>query len=98
MLASSETDLQAIMSRLERAANNFDMRINVKKTKTMAVSREGGKSVNIVIGGQKVEQVKKFKYLGALISEDGRCLDEVKTRIALGKDAFKTKKELLTKG
>src|SRR6188768_2664424 len=88
MLASSETDLQAIMSRLKGAAKKFDMRINVKKTKTMVVSRGGGKSVNIVIDGQKVEQVKKFRYLGALISDDGRCLDEVKTRIALGKDAF----------
>ena len=83
MLASSETDLQAIMSRLEIAAKKFDRRINVKKIKTMVVSRGVGKSVNIVIDGQKVEQVKKFRYLGALISDDGRCLDEVKTRIAL---------------
>ena len=29
MLASSETDLQAIMSRLERAAKKFDMRIKL---------------------------------------------------------------------
>ena len=31
-----------------------------------------------MIEGQKVEQVKKFKYLGTVISEDGRCIDDVK--------------------
>ena len=74
-----------LMNGLERAAKGFAMKINVKKTKTMVVSRNGGKSVNIVIDGKKVEQVTKFRYLGTLISEDGRCLDEAKARIAMGK-------------
>ena len=39
----------------------------------MIVSRTESKTVDISIEGQKVEQVKKFKYLGAVISEDGRC-------------------------
>ena len=42
----------------------------------MVVSR----TVDILIEGQKVEQVKKFKYLGTDISEDGRCIDDVKQR------------------
>ena len=46
---------------------------------------------------QSVEQVSKFRYLGSLISEDGRCLDDVKTRIGMAKDAFNKRKELLTR-
>ena len=53
--------------------------------------------MNITVEGQSVEQVSKFRYLGSLISEDGRCLDDVKTRIGMAKDAFKKRKELLTR-
>ena len=46
----------------------------------------------------RVEQVKNFKYLGSNISEDGYNLVDVKTRIALAKEAFNRRKEFLTKG
>ena len=36
--------------------------------------------------------------LGPVISEDGRSLTSVKNRIALAKEAFNKRKELLTKG
>ena len=81
-----------------RLQESYKMKINVKKTKTMVVSRTEGKTINILIEGQKVEQVKKFKYLGAVISEDGRCIDDVKQRIAMGKEAFNKRRELMTGG
>ena len=49
--------------------------------------------MNITVEGQSVEQVSKFRYLGSLILEDGRCLDDVKTRIGMAKDAFNKRKE-----
>ena len=73
------------------------MKINIKKTKTMVVSRTGGGVVDIKLDGQKIEQVRKFRYLGAMISEDGRCIDDVKGRIGMAKEAFNKRKELLTK-
>ena len=45
-----------------------------------------------------MRQVKRFKYLGAVISEDGRCIDDVKQRIAMGKEAFNKRRELMTGG
>src|SRR5678816_87828 len=74
------------------------MKINVQKTKTMVVSRNEGRTVKIKIDDQEIEQVSNFKYLGSLISEDGRCLIDVKARIALAKDAFNKRKEFLTGG
>src|SRR5688572_9395707 len=86
------------MNKLNDTAKKFNMKINVHKTKTMVMCKDGGSVVNITINGQRVEQVESFKYLGAIISEDRRSLNDVKTRIALAKDAFNKRKELLTKG
>ena len=46
------------------------MRLNVEKTKTMCVSR-CRKYNNLAIDGNIVEQVSRFLYLGAVITEDG---------------------------
>ena len=53
--------------------------------------------VNITIDGQRVEQVKNFKFHGFNISEDGYSPVDVKTSIALAKEVFNKRKELLTK-
>ena len=97
MIASSNDGLQRLIDSLNRAAGRYNMKINIKKTKTMVVSRKGGGIVDIQLDGKKVEQVKKFRYLGSMISEDGRCIDDVKSRIGMAKDAFYKTKELLTK-
>ena len=73
------------------------MKINVKKTKTMLVSKGVSGTVNIAIEGQIVEQVKKFRYLRAIITENGRCVAEAKASIAMAKDAFSKRKELLSR-
>ena len=97
MVANSERGLQRLMDKLNGTAKKYDVKINVKKTKAMIVTNEGGGVVAIKIDGQLVEQVSKFKYLGSLITEDGRRKDEVKQRIGMAKDAFYKRKELLTK-
>src|SRR5579862_6053758 len=92
MVASSEQGLQRLMDTLATTAKKYDMKINIKKTKTILVSKS-----NIVINGQLVEQVNKFQYLGSMMTEDGRCTTEVKRRIAMAKDAFSKRKELLSR-
>src|SRR6476619_7380688 len=95
LVANTEAGLQSLMDSLNTTAKHYDMKINIKKTKAMVVSRYGGEKVNITVEGQSVEQVSKFRYLGSLISEDGRCLDDVKTRLEIAKNAFNKRKELL---
>lgn len=97
MLAGSEVGLQKIMDSLNNTALEYNMKINVKKTKVMRVSKEVGGNINITIDGTKIEQVKSFKYLGHTITEDGRCEVEIKSRIAQAKEAFSIRKELMTK-
>ena len=73
------------------------MTIAIKKTKVMKVSRKGEGEKNITIDGERLEQVDRFRYLGALITSDGRCETEIKTRIGMAKNAFNQRKELLSK-
>src|SRR6266568_2354808 len=68
------------------------MRINVRKTKIMKILKIE-EAMKIMIDGQMVEQVKKFKYLGAWITDDGRCDAEIRSRIAMVKDAFIKRKQ-----
>ena len=66
MIASSESGLQRIMDSLNTTAIKYEyeygMKINIKKTKVMRVSKEGG-DVNIIINGPELEEVRSFKFM-----------------------------------
>ena len=97
MIAKNEAGLQEIMDVLNSTSLESGMKINIKKTKVMKISQVGGE-VNITINGTKIEQVKSFKYLGHTMTDDGRCENEINSRIAKKqKEAFGDRKELLTK-
>ena len=51
--------------------------------------------MKITIDGKEIKQVTEFCYLGSLISDDAKCHTEIKKRIAMGKEAFTKRKELL---
>ena len=55
-----------------------------KKTKVMAISKEGNETLNIKLNGKDLEQVKSFTYVGGEISSDGRVTEDIKRRIAKG--------------
>jgi hypothetical protein len=95
MLASSNAGLQRIMNRLNETSGEYGMKINIAKTKVMRISRTGGKSVDITVNGVKLEQVKQYCYLGSMIAEDCKCQIEIRRRIAMGKEAFNKRGELL---
>ena len=44
----------------------------------------------------QLENVECFKYLGSMLTNDGRCTCEIKSRIAMAKAAFNKKKTLFT--
>ena len=67
MVAGTEIGLQRLMNKFNDTAKNFDMKINVQKTKTMVVRWDGGRVVNITVDGKRIQQVKNFKYLGSVI-------------------------------
>ena len=61
----------------------------------MAVSRlKARPNIRITLNGQEIEQVNQFRYLGSIISEDGKCDVEVRRRIANAKVAFLNYRDL----
>lgn len=72
MVASSKAGLQNVMDSLNERSKTYNMKIYVKKTKVMKILRKGWWCINIFIDEQMVKQVKQFKYLGSLLTEDGR--------------------------
>ena len=96
MVSNSEGGLQSLMNDLCSAADRYDMKINIKKTKIMRVSRKSAKPVAILVNGISLEQVTSYKYLGSVFTDDGRCEKEIRIRLAQAKEAFNRRKELLT--
>ena len=97
MVADSEEGLQRMITSLNQVVERYGMKINIKKTKIMKVGRERS-NINVSINDERLEQVREFKYLGSTISEDGRCRREITYRIAMAKQAFNKRKELLAGG
>ena len=45
---------------------------------------------------QKLENAESFKYLGSMLTNDGRCTCEIKSSIGMAKAAFNKKMAIFT--
>jgi hypothetical protein len=71
------------------------MEMNVEKTKAKRISRQPF-PVKIMIDQKQLENVESFKYLGRILTNDGRCTYEIKCWIAMANTAFNKKRALFT--
>ena len=62
----------------------------------MVVCCDETPDVRIMVNGQVLEQVKKFKYLGQWITDDGRCECEIKNRTEIARSTFIKMTDVLT--
>ena len=81
LMAGSNNELQVLTTRLADSAGAYGMEVSHEKSKVMVNSRNDT-SADIIMNGQKLEEVNNFKYLGATLSKDGSCTAEVRIRIA----------------
>ena len=95
ILADSKHSLQRMLNNIVRVCKDSGMELNDKKTKVMVIEKKPQTRIKILVNGEQLEQVKDCRYLGTNISDDGKCIKEVKTRIALAKTAVWKHKELL---
>jgi len=72
LLATSESELQELVDRLDHVSCKFSLLINVDKTKVM---ESDGIACRILIQNELLEQVDTFLYL------DGECMTEFRTRL-----------------
>jgi len=95
LLAKEGKVLQDMVDKLTETGRCYGMEMNVEKTKVMRISRQPS-PVKIMINQKQLENVESFKYLGSILTNDGRCTCEIKCRIATAKTAFNKKRTLFT--
>ena len=69
-LAEEEQELEALAESLDKICTRYKMEISAEKTKLMTNSANGIQR-EIKVKGQKIETVTTFKYLGAIVSDEG---------------------------
>ena len=78
--AGKEEELVKLVSHMDKASTTYGIEINAEKTKLMTNNIKGI-SLDIRIGGQKLETVQNFKYLGSVVTDEG-SKQEILSRIA----------------
>ena len=79
-LAGQEQELVKLVNHLEGASKAYGMQISAEKIQLMTNNTDGI-STDIPIDNKKLETVRSYKYLGAIVSDEGSKL-EVLSRIA----------------
>ena len=96
LLAGNENELSDLISKINEVGKQFGMKINIKKTKAIVVSKKpNSPKINIATDGQQIEQVTSYMYPGSLITEDGRSEIEIKRRIMIARTTFTNMRTLL---
>ena len=70
LLATSAQDLEDLLEKVRRESERFGLFLNVSKTKMMVIN-QAEENPTIHAGGEEVEIVKQFNYLGAMITTEG---------------------------
>ena len=78
--AEEEDEAGVLIDRLDRTTTRYKMEIGPDKTKVMTYNLNGFQR-EIKIKGQRLEEVENFKYLGAIIANEGPK-PEILSRIA----------------
>ena len=83
-MAESKEELKSLLMRVKEESESAGLKIILKKTKFMA----SGPITAWQIGGEKVEVVTDFLFLGSKITVDGDCSHEIRRRFLLGRKAM----------
>ena len=73
-MAESEEELKSLLMKLKEESEKVGLKLNSQKTKIMA----SGPITSWEIGGETVETVADFIFLGSKITADGDCSHEIK--------------------
>ena len=99
MVADSEEKLRELVMALHRACTAWGLKINFGqgKTEVMGITKRAEElNVNIRMEGRHITQIEKYKYLGVMVTKDGRCDTELLKRIGMAKTTFNSMRRILT--
>ena len=81
LMAESEEELKRLLIEVEEESEEFDLKLNIQKTKIMA----SGSFTSWQIDGDTVETVSDFILGGSKITADSDCNHEIKICLLLGR-------------
>ena len=83
-MAESEEELKSLLMRVKEESEKTGLKLNIQKTKIVA----SGPITSWQIGGETMETVTNFIFLGSKITADGDCSHEIKRHLLLGRKAM----------
>ena len=96
LVADSEEKLCRLVSEFGRVCKRKKMRVNVGRSKVIRCSRYGnGDRMHVIVNGEPLEEVDRFKYLGLQVAADGVCEKDVVHRMNEGYRAWGVLKSIL---
>ncbi|GFS10292.1 retrovirus-related Pol polyprotein from type-1 retrotransposable element R2 [Elysia marginata] len=82
LIAQSEHSLQKMLDIVVKESEIKGLSLNIAKTESMTMSKKPpAPSCKIRSNGTQVKQVNQFKYLGYMLTSDGKCETEIRKRI-----------------
>ncbi|GFO32339.1 endonuclease-reverse transcriptase [Plakobranchus ocellatus] len=97
LIAEIKEDLQKLLNIAEEESRKKGLELNSKKAEVMVISRkQESPKCDIFTNEVKLKQTEKFKYLGTIISNDGKTNKEISARTAQAKINFQEMKTILT--
>jgi len=95
LLAQSRATLQKMTTNLEIEAKKVGLRISAEKTKVMQICR-GQVTDPITVGGQNIDDVDRFTYLGSVLTYDGDAEADVNCRVGKAASVFQRMRPIWT--
>ncbi|KAJ4449060.1 hypothetical protein ANN_00455 [Periplaneta americana] len=98
MLGENTQTIRENTEILLEASRAISLEVNPEKTKYMIMSRDQNivRNGNIKIGDLSFEEVEKFKYLGATVTNINDTREEIKRRINMGNACYYSVQKLLS--
>ena len=89
LISMSPRELQKMLNELEKIGEHNGMSINANKTECLLVTKlQTVPRLTLFLKENSIKPTEHFRYLGSLISSNGRSTNEIKRRIVLAKQAF----------
>ena len=97
LIADTEAKLQTLLTAVHEKSNEYGIRINIRKTETMTISKNPNPpTCHIYIDNTMIKYSQSFVYLGSTLTKDGKCDTEIRKRIAIAKRGFSNMKNILS--
>ena len=80
-MAESEEELKSFLMKVKEESEKVVLKLKIQKAKIMA----SGPITSWQIGGETVETVADFIFLGSKITADGDCSHDIKRLLLLGR-------------